>query len=336
MNKRISTLPVWVKTHPGTFAGLIIIAVVAIMFPFLGASKFYIRLATEIFIFALLAMSLDVLLGYTGLLSFMHNAYMGVGAYATGLFLKHVTQSLWGAMLVGVIATAVIALVIGLIQVRTGGLPFALLTIAFGMMLYTIVWKWDEVTGGDNGLMGVPLPNIAIGGLSAGNTGDPIPMYFLALVFLVIGFVIMRRIVRSPFGAVLEGISQNEPRATFIGYNTAKFKLFGWLVACIFAGLSGTLFMLYKGNIAPPSMGIFEGAAVLMMLLLGGLHSLWGPIVGAGIYIFLADYVSTITMYWKFFVGVIVILLVLFLPKGVAVTIVDAIRKRLKRSTNNG
>ncbi|MBC8458889.1 MAG: branched-chain amino acid ABC transporter permease [Deltaproteobacteria bacterium] len=287
------------------------------IFPFVITNRFYISLVNEMLIYGLLAMSLDVLLGYTGLLSFMHNAYLGIGAYIVGLFLIHVApSSLWLALLVGIIGTSIIALPVGWVQVRTGGLAFALLTLAFGMMFYTVAWKWYSLTGGDDGLMGVPHPDITIGGWVLGNSGNPTAMYLFTFAIVLICFLLTWRIVHSPFGAVLETIRENEERASFVGINVRKYKLFGWMLSCMLASISGGLFILYKGYIGPTTMHAFAGATVLMMVLLGGMGSLWGPIIGAAIFIFMQDYISTMTEHWELFVGLVVILLVLFMPRG--------------------
>lgn len=285
--------------------------------PFVLKNRFYLSLINEMMIFGLLAMSLDVLLGYTGLLSFMHNAYLGIGAYIVGLFLIHVSPtSLWLACLVGVIATSMIALPVGWVQVRTGGLAFALLTLAFGMMFFTIVWKWYSLTGGDDGLMGVPSPEVHLFGWHLGNTGDPAVMYLLTLFMVSSCYVLTRRIINSPFGAVLEAIRENEERASFVGINVRKYKLYGWMLACILAGISGALFILYKGYIGPTTMSAFAGAGILMMVLLGGMGTLWGPLVGSAIFIYIQDYISTMTEHWEIYLGLVVIFLVLFMPKG--------------------
>jgi branched-chain amino acid transport system permease protein len=262
-------------------------------------------------------MSLDVLLGYTGLLSFMHNAYLGISAYVVGLVLIHISPtSLWMACLAGVVFTTLVALPVGWVQVRTGGLAFALLTLAFGMMFHTIVWKWYSLTGGDDGLMGMPNPTITLFGWEIGNSGDPTVMYLFTLSIVVICFILTRRIIHSPFGAVLEAIRENEERAAFVGINVRRFKLFGWLLACILAGVAGALFILYKGYIGPTTMSAFAGAGVLMMVLLGGMGTLWGPLVGAAIFIYIQDYISTMTEHWEIYLGIVVILLVLFMPTG--------------------
>ncbi|MFP3911956.1 MAG: branched-chain amino acid ABC transporter permease [Desulfobacteraceae bacterium] len=305
------------STHPMKMVALLIVVACLTLFPFVVTNRFYISLVNEMLIYGLLAMSLDVLLGYTGLLSFMHNAYLGLGAYVVGLFLIHVApSSLWLALLAGVVVTSVIALPVGWVQVRTGGLAFALLTLAFGMMFYTIVWKWYSLTGGDDGLMGVPHPDIQVLGITLGSSGNPTTMYLLSLCIVFICFLLTWRIIHSPFGAVLEAIRENEERASFVGINVRRYKLYGWMYACMLAGVSGGLFILYRGYIGPTTMSAFAGAGVLMMVLVGGMGSLWGPIVGAGIFIFMQDYISTMTEHWELFVGLVVIILVLFLPRG--------------------
>ena len=309
---------------------LIIIASLAV-FPFVFTNRFYISLINEMLIYGLLAMSLDVLLGYTGLLSFMHNAYLGISAYAVGLFLIHISpSSLWLACLAGVLFTALVALPVGWVQVRTGGLAFALLTLAFGMMFHTIVWKWYSLTGGDDGLMGMPNPEISLFGWEIANSGDPTAMYLLTLVVVTICYILTRRIIRSPFGAVLEAIRENEERAAFVGINVRMYKLLGWMLACTLAGVAGALFILYKGYIGPTTMSAFAGAGVLMMLLLGGMGTLWGPLVGAAIFIYIQDYISTMSEHWEIYLGIVVVLLVLFMPTGFVG--LGGYLKRLKRS----
>jgi len=287
------------------------------LFPFISQNRFYISLINEMMIYGLLALSLDVLLGYTGLLSFMHNAYLGLSAYAVGLFLIHISPtSLWLACLAGILLTSLVALPVGWVQVRTGGLAFALLTMAFGMMFHTIVWKWYGLTGGDDGLMGMPNPDIHLFGWTIGSTSDPTTMYLFTLVIVTLCYFLTRRIINSPFGAVLEAIRENEDRAAFVGFNVRRYKLFGWMLACILASIAGALFILYKGYIGPSTMTAFAGAGVLMMVLLGGMGSLWGAFVGAAMFIYMQDYISTMTEHWEIVLGLVVIFLVLFLPTG--------------------
>lgn len=303
--------------HPLKIIMAILVLSILVSFPFISQNRFYISLVNEMMIYGLLAMALDVLLGYTGLLSFMHNAYLGISAYAVGLFLIHVSPtSLWLACFVGIIFTSLVALPVGWVQVRTGGLAFALLTLAFGMMFHTIVWKWYGLTGGDDGLMGMPNPDICLFGWNIGSSGDHLVIYFFTLVIATLCFLITRRIINSPFGAVLEAIRENEERSSFVGINVRQYKLLGWMLACMLASVAGALFILYKGYIGPSTMSAFAGAGVLMMVLLGGMGSLWGAFVGAAIFIYIQDYISTMTEHWEIYLGLVVIFLVLFLPTG--------------------
>lgn len=307
--------------------------ILLVVLPFLLPNRFYMRLVTEILIYGLLAMSLDVLLGYTGLLSFMHAAYMGIGAYSVGIFLTYVDipPSIWITFPLGVAIVLLIALPVGWLQVRTGGFAFALLTIAFGMMYFTLVWKMRDITGGDDGLIGIPRPDITIGDWTLGSTGEPFGIYYFTLLVVLVCFLITRRIIRSPFGAVLESIRENEERASFIGYNVRRFKLLGWLLACSLAGVSGVLFTYLKGSVSPTMMDATAGGAVLMMTLLGGLGTLWGPFIGAALFIFGQDYISTMTEHWMIFMGLAVVLLVLFMPKGIGGLVNQVIKKRQKK-----
>lgn len=304
----------------GMFATVGIILIILFLLPWILSNRFYLRLATEILIYGLLAMSLDVLLGYTGLLSFMHAVYMGIAAYTVGLYLKYVdpAASIWLLMFLGVGATVLIAFPIGWLQVRTGGFTFALLTIAFGMMLYTIVWKARNLTGGDDGLIGIPSPNVHLSSWVLADGKDPTSIYFITLIVVISCFYLTRRIMRSPFGAVLESIRENEERSSFLGVHVHRCKLCGWMLACALAGVSGVLFTIMKCSVSPTVMDAGAGGAILMMTLLGGLGTLWGPFIGAGVFIFAQDYISTMTEHWMIFLGLFLIVLVLFLPKGIA------------------
>jgi branched-chain amino acid transport system permease protein len=210
-----------------------------------------------------------------------------------------------------VLFTVIISAPVGWVQVRTGGLAFALLTVAFGMMFYTVAWKWYNLTGGDDGLMGVPQPDITFFGLKIVSSGDSMGIYYFTLIVVLGLFLLTWRVVHSPLGAVLEAIRENEERASFVGINVRAYKLIGWMMACGLAGVAGSIYILYRGYTGPGVMAAFAGAGVLMMVLLGGMGSLWGPLLGAAIFIFMKDYISTMTEHWEFFVGLVVILLVL-------------------------
>lgn len=307
-----------------------LVLLVFLLLPLVLTNRFYQRLATEILIYGLLAMSLDVLLGFTGLLSFMHASYMGIAAYTVAIFLTYVDPhaSIWITFPLGLGVTLILALIIGWLQVRTGGFAFALLTVAFGMMYYTVVWKMRTITGGDDGMCGLPRPDIGIGSLMIGNMNSNLTAYYFTLAVVVLCFLLTRRVIRSPFGAVLESIRENAERAAFIGINVRKYKLLGWLLACGLAGISGVLFTYLKGSISPTAMDSNAGGMVLMMTLLGGMGTLWGSFIGAAAFIFLQDVISTLTEDWMVFLGLAVVLLVLFLPKGLAGLALKLTKKR--------
>lgn len=298
----------------------VLILLVFVILPLILPNRFYLRMATEILIYGLLAMSLDVLLGFTGLLSFMHASYMGISAYTVAIFLSYVDPgaSMWITFPLGVGVAVLFALIFGWLQVRAGGFAFALLTVAFGMMYFTVVWKMRSITNGDDGMFGISRPDVAVGPLVLGNMNNSFTAYFFTLFVVVVCFVLTRQIIRSPLGAVLESIRENPERAAFIGVNVRKYKLLGWLLACGLAGVAGVLFTYLKGSVSPTIMDGTAGGMVLMMTLLGGVGTLWGPFIGAAVFIILQDAISTMTQNWMVFLGLAVVLLVLFLPKGLA------------------
>ncbi|HSR11443.1 MAG TPA: branched-chain amino acid ABC transporter permease, partial [Thermodesulfobacteriota bacterium] len=171
---------------------------------------------------------------------------------------------------------------------------------------------------GDDGLIGIPAPKITLAGWVIGSTSDPRTIYYFTLIAVILCFLLARQIMRSPLGAALESIRENEERASFIGIHVHRYKLFGWMLACSLAGVCGVLFTLLKGSVSPSMMDSGAGGGVLMMTLLGGLGTLWGPFIGAGVFIFVQDYISTITEHWMIFLGLFLVVLVLFIPKGIA------------------
>ncbi len=306
------------KNNTWSCAIQVLVLICFLLLPLITQNPFYLRIATEMLIYGLLAMSLDVLLGFIGLISFMHATYMGIGAYTVAIFLTHVDPGapLWLTFFLGVSVTLLLAFLVGWLQVRTGGFAFALLTVAFGMMFFTIVWKMRSITNGDDGMFGLARPDIAIGPLVLGSMNNYVTAYLFTFCVIVACFVLTRRIMRSPFGSVLESIRENPERASFIGIDVRKYKLLGWLLACGLAGVAGVLFTYLKGSVSPSMMDATAGGVVLMMTLLGGAGTLWGAFIGAAVFIVLQDLISTITENWMVFLGLSVVLLVLFLPKG--------------------
>ncbi|MCL4393330.1 MAG: branched-chain amino acid ABC transporter permease [Chloroflexi bacterium] len=298
---------------------LSLVLLVAIVFPFISPSKFWTDIATEVFVFAVWAMSLDILVGYTGLLSFGHAAYFGFGAYAASLTMMKWLPSIWAGLAASIVIGAVAALVAGYFCVRASGIAFAMLTLAFAQMFYTVMWKMRDFTGGHDGLTGVPRPPIELGDFLYLKMTDRTTFYFFMLAMLVICVLVLRRIVNSPFGSVLEGIRENEERSHFLGYDARQFKLIAFVISGAFAGLSGGLYAMFQNFVSPALLQWGNSGNVLIMSLFGGVGTLVGPIFGAALVIFLQEYVKTINAdLWQLIVGFVLMLVVLFMPNGLA------------------
>jgi len=293
----------------------------AITFPFI-TNLYSKALAIEVMIFAIFAMSLDLLLGYTGLPSFGHAAYFGLGAYATaylassnGLALG-LTNNLLLLLPLVLVFTAVVALIIGFFALRTSGIYFLMVTLAFAQMLYSMAIRWSAVTGGSDGLSGVPQPIIAIGPLYY-QISSREDYYFLILIFFVAVYWLMRRLVNSPFGWTLRGIRENEPRMKALGVNTFRYKMAVFTIAGAFAGLAGMLLVLFFRNASPNNLYWTISGQVIVMVIIGGTGTLSGPILGAALVRLFPQFVSSYIDRWETLEGILFILFVLYAPKGI-------------------
>lgn len=275
------------------------------------------RMLTEIAYFALFAVSYNFLFGWAGLLSFGHAAYFGLGAYVTAISLKHVAGlHLLAGMGLGALAAALGGAVIGFFCVRRKGSYFALLTLAFNQFLWAIAWKWREVTGGDDGIGRiVPKKPVDMGLFYLDLTKIPNKYYFtmaVVVVFLAIGWYLLR----TPFGNTIQAVKVNEERAAFLGYNVNRSKLLIFTLAAFYAGIAGSLFALFQDFVATSAIGLGMSTEVLFMAFLGGTGSYFGPILGAAIFVYFTDWISSITEHWEFFLGVLFIILVLYFHRG--------------------
>jgi branched-chain amino acid transport system permease protein len=287
-----------------------------VAFPFLLPQPFLITVVTEAMIFGIAAMSLDLMLGYTGLASFCHAALFGIGAYAGGLVGVHLTAALPITLGVAVLAAALLALVVGSIAIRAEGIYFIFLTLALSQVVFAIVFKWRSLTGGDDGLSGVPRPSL--GGLDRFvDTGDDRTFYFLVLMFFVLSYVLLRRVVSSAFGTVLVGIRENPTRMAAIGYRVKIYKVAAFVISGAFAGLAGGLFVQEFSLVSPNEVQWQTSAILLIMVVLGGAGSLIGPALGALIIVLLQNVVSSYTQRWPMIMAVMFIAVVLFLRGGI-------------------
>ena len=277
----------------------------------------YTQLGSQILVMALAAMALNFLLGYTGVLSFGHAAYFGLGAYGVGMTIKYLAGGTLSGLLVGVLVGAVAAAVIGLLIVHLRGIYFAMVTIAFGQVFYFIAFRWNTVTGGDDGLSGWHRLPIDLGFTSLDIVKSQTAFYYFVFVFFIIAVAIMAWLLRSPFGRTLLAIRENERRARFLGIPVDRHIWLSWLISCFFVSLAGGLYGLLNNFADPHALRWDQSGIFVIMAVLGGMRSFWGPLVGAAIYVVLQDYLSSLTQNWMSFIGLFFILIVLFFPRGV-------------------
>ena len=292
------------------FFGLLPLGVAAKIY-----STFYLRFGTELLILGLFALSVDIIMGYTGLVSLGPAAFFGIGAYAGALTLLKLANSIWLALAIVLILSWVVAWLIGYLSIRIRGVYFAMLTLAFAEMFHELAFNWQSFTGGSDGLTGVPRPEIGIPPYVL-SLGNPYAFFYFVLGVVIVVYYACVRLVNSPFGRVLQAIRDNEERAEFIGYNIRIFKRRSFVISGIIGGLSGSLFALLR-FVDPDVLHWFISAEALVMNLFGGMGTLYGPIIGAIVFLFSKDLISSYTEHWRLILGVIFVGFVLYSPRGI-------------------
>jgi branched-chain amino acid transport system permease protein len=280
--------------------------------------EFWRRFLTEILIWGLLAMSSDILIGYTGMVSFGHSAFFGLGMYgAAAALLMFSPPNLWLALLFGLVASALVALFVAYFSTRLRDIYFAITTLIFSQIFYVIVFTWTEVTGGENGL-NFPRPRLGIPGLySVPFTSETMHWFVLAVV--TASYLILRRITRSPFGMVLQSIRENEPRTRAIGYPVERYKIVAVMLSGLFAGLAGVLYAVQNRFAAPDFIFFLVSGETVIFNVMGGIGTLVGPIVGAGFFQLMREFLSRIfgdQFPYLIPLGVVFIVMIIFLPQG--------------------
>jgi len=269
-------------------------------------------IASEIWIFAIFGLGLNLLLGYTGLLSFGQSTFFGSAAYVAGWLLKHYGINTLLALGVGVGVGAISAAVVGYLCVQRSGLYFIMLTFALNQLFYFTAYQWTSVTGGEDGMPGVPRP--AMLGI---DFQDPMIFYgFVSLLFLVTLYL-MKRIVESPLGRILQAIRENEVRAEAVGYNVPRFKLLAFVIGGAFSGLAGVLYAMLFGIVPLEAISFVFSGNVVFATLIGGAGSLYGPVIGSFVFIWLSESMSTVWARWPLLLGVAFVIVVLFLRGGI-------------------
>lgn len=289
---------------------LALLALLAVL-PLIAISTFTVTLLTEAMILAIWAMSLDLLIGYTGLISFGHAAAFGLAGYAAGYFAKKVTSDFLLALAVAELVVALVAAVLGFIVVRVSGIAFAVISLCIAQVLFTIAVVWREVTDGMDGMVGVPLPKL--GGISV---RPGYALYLLTAICLCTVYFVLVRFVDSPFGRTLQAIRTNEIRAASIGINVHLHKWIAFVFSWAVAGLAGTLMVFLKAGTTPMSLHWTESGNVLIMVIFGGIGTLLGPIIGATVFVFVRDEFTTRFQAWQFAFGLVFVLVVLAFPRG--------------------
>jgi branched-chain amino acid transport system permease protein len=287
-------------------------AVLAILFPYI-LPKFQLRMITEIVILALFAMTWKMLLNEGGMFSFGHSLYFGLGAYASVLGWLHIKGlSFMSGILLGGLVAGLMAFILGAFLVRMSGTYFALLTLAFNQLIWAVVWKWRDVTGGDDGLGKFPKPDLL--GISM---KDPANFYYLSLIMVGVCLFICWYYTKTPLGNVVMSIKSNEERAKFIGFNVNASKLVFLTMLGFFAGISGGLYAQFQEFIATSTIDMGMSTNVLFMAFIGGIGYFWGPLIGSGIFVYLSEYLSSFTDRWELIFGLIFIIIVSFAPQGI-------------------
>jgi branched-chain amino acid transport system permease protein len=269
-------------------------------------------IAAEIWLFAIFGLGLNLLLGYTGLLSFGQSTFFGSAAYVAGWLLKHYAINVFLALGIGVGVGALSALLVGYLCVQRSGLYFIMLTFALNQLFFFIAYQWTSVTGGEDGMPGVPRP--AFLGI---DFKDPMNYYIFVALLFVASLWAMRRVVESPFGKILQAIRENEVRAAAVGYNVPRFKLAAFVIAGAFSGLAGVLYAMLFGIVPLEAIGFVTSGNVVFATLIGGSGSLYGPVIGSFVFIWLSESMSIVWERWPLLLGVAFVIVVLFFRGGV-------------------
>ena len=299
--------------------------VVALLLPRLGVPTFYVSLLTQTWIYAIVAMSLDLLVGFTGLVNFSQAALFGVGAYTVAIAATRFHVTGFGEVVVlGMAAAVLTAAIFGLVALRSEGVGFIIMTIALNEIVWGLAYQWVSVSGGDNGITGIVRPHVGPFDVSA-NTG----YYYVCLAFFVISLTLLLIVVRSPFGLVLKGVRETPRRMLALGYNVWLYRYFAMMLSAAFAGLAGVLFAWYNQFVGPATLSLDQTTQILIMVILGGIGTLYGQLFGAFVVVFLSNELSAVTQRWEMILGLVYFAVVMYAPGGL-VALVPRLWARLR------
>ena len=297
--------------------GVVFVALVTLPM-WIGGVGLYQYLGIEVAIWIIYALGFNLLLGSAGLPSFGHGAFLGVGAYAFGLTQFHIVESLWVGLLAAILVGIIAGAVVGAFLAHRRGIYFALMTVAFGQVFWFVSLKWFSVTGGEDGLLGIPRPPVEFGFARIDISGS-VEFYYFTLAILALVLVGMWRLVNSPYGKVIRAIKQNETRARFLGYNVRLFKWTVFVISAAVSALAGALFAMAQQSAFPDVMNLASSGTIVMMVLIGGgFVSFWGPVVGVVVFFVARDVLGAVTETWLLWFGLMFMVSVMFKPEGIA------------------
>jgi len=304
---------------------IVIGALLALLIVTPYASSYVIVLITYALVYSILAMSLDILLGYTGLPSLGQAAYLGMGAYLTAILATQYDFGLgwdfWVVLVLGILVGAATAAFFGLFAIRATGVYFLMITLALGQCVWGLAYRWNSLTGGDNGINLPPRPQFGI------NLANDVTYFYIVFGCFAVSLLTLYILVKSPFGRSLEGIREREPRMRILGYNTWLHKYIAFVIAGGYGGLAGVLWAHLSGLVSPSDVLLTTSVDALLMVVLGGAGTLVGGVIGAALIVFLRDYLSTMVTWWLYVLGGVYILTILYLPGGL-MGLLERIRRR--------
>lgn len=295
----------------------LVLALLIIAPPYLP--PFLLTLLTQTLIYAILAMGLDLILGYTGLSSLGHAAYLGLGAYSVGILATRAGAGFWTTLAVGIALATVVAAIFGLLALRATGVYFLMITLALGMVIWGLANRWVSLTRGDNGISSIPRPDLGL----PWSFALAVPYYYLVLVAFALAFAVLRMIVRSPFGHTLVGIRESESRMRTLGYNVWLHKYIAFLISGGVGGFAGVLWCYYNSYVSPSDLDLAVSIETLLMVALGGRGTLFGAAIGAAVIVLLKNLVSVYTQRWLLILGLVYVGTIRYAPEGIVGALTD-------------
>jgi len=297
---------------------LALLILISLITPFV-ISEFYLAILCEALVMSLLALSFNFLFGYMGQLSFGQAAFYGLGGYAVAMLMTKVHLNFWLSLVAGILLPAIIGLIVGYFCVRLRGIYFAILTLAFGQLIFFIVFKWHNFTGGDDGIQGIFPPEFL---------KSPIAYYYFILIVFLLSAYVLWRIIHSPFGQTIVSMRENAERTEFLGINIARYQLIAFVIAAALAGLAGAIWVPFYRSVAPSYLTWLKSGEPVMAAILGGPSLFYGPILGMFIMTFFHAWVLGFTVYWPVVMGALILAVIFFLPGGILGFIQEKVNQR--------